>query len=500
MDTILKLTAIMRSFGAIQALNGVDFEIGRGEVMGLVGENGAGKSTLVKIISGFDDGYAGTYEFEGEPIRFHSPGVAEQAGIAIAQQELSLIPAMSVAENVFLAGHNVHAFATKRQLAARARRFLNEVGLTDIDPTVRVDRLSIGEQHLVEVARLIAHDPKVLILDEPTAALGEFDSIRILHMVKKLAAAGKSIIYVSHRLDEIFKITDRITVLRDGESQRPRKAAELNVNSLVELMLGRKLENMFPERAAPHKHELLLSVRDLWPDGMLEPVSFDVYAGEILGLAGQLGSGAGEILAAMAGSQKTRSGAIDFGGETFLPRNPAAAIRRKLGYCSDDRKYDGLFLGRPIRENLTSPALETVSRFGWNFGAKEQQVAHDLAEKFTVDVSRLNAEAGVLSGGNQQKVALGKWLAIAPKVILVNEPTRGVDVGAKAEIYQKMRNLADEGAAIVFASTDMQEITYLPDRVITFYRGMHIGGFDLSGMTTAGILKEITDPFNETNL
>ncbi|MCP4381792.1 MAG: sugar ABC transporter ATP-binding protein [Hyphomicrobiales bacterium] len=468
--------------------------------MGLVGENGAGKSTLVKIVSGFDDGYTGTYEYQGRETRFRSPGIAEQAGIAIAQQELSLIPAMSVAENIFLAGHNVHAVATKRSLAAKARRFLDEVGLNDVDPTVRVDRLSIGEQHLVEVARLIAHDPKVLILDEPTAALGEADSIRILDMVGKLAAAGKSIIYVSHRLDEIFKITDRIIVLRDGESQRPRRAAELNVNSLVELMLGRKLENMFPERTADHKRELLLSVRDLWPDGMLEPVSFDVYSGEILGLAGQLGSGTGEILAAMAGSCKTRSGKIDFAGETFLPRNPAAAIRRKLGYCSDDRKYDGLFLGRPIRENLTSPALETVSRFGWNFGGREQTAARSLAEKFTVDVSRLGAEAGVLSGGNQQKVALGKWLAISPKVILVNEPTRGVDVGAKAEIYQKMRDLADEGAAIVFTSTDMQEVTYLPDRIITFYRGMKIGGFDLAGITTAGILKEITDPFNETNL
>ncbi len=500
MDTILKLSGISRSFGAIDALRGVDFEIGRGEVMGLVGENGAGKSTLVKIISGFDSGYTGEVTFEGRPIHFHSPGVAEQAGIAIAQQELSLIPAMSVAENIFLAGHNVRGFATKRALAARARRFLDEVGLNDVDPATRVDRLSIGEQHLVEVSRLIAHDPKVLILDEPTAALGESDSIRILDMVKKLAAAGKSIIYVSHRLDEIFKITDRITVLRDGESQSPRRAADLNVNSLVELMLGRKLENMFPERSPGHKRERLLAVRDLWPDGMLEPVSFEVFSGEILGLAGQLGSGTGEILAAIAGAHETRSGMVDFGGETFLAKRPIDAIRRKIGYCSEDRKYDGLFLGRPIRENLTSPALETVSRFGWNFGVREQQVAHSLAEKFTVDVSRLSAEAGVLSGGNQQKVALGKWLAISPKLILVNEPTRGVDVGAKAEIYQKMRDLADAGAAIVFASTDMQEITYLPDRVITFYRGMKIGGFDLAEITTAGVLKEITDPFNETNL
>jgi len=475
-ERLVELRGATKRYGGVAALDDVSFDLAAGEVHALVGENGAGKSTLVKIISGFDDGYSGTYTFEGTPTRFHNPGAAEQAGIAIAQQELSLIPSMSVGENIFLAGHNVRAVATKHALSMAARRYLDEVGLTNIHPATRVERLSVGEQHLVEVARLIAHDPKLLILDEPTAALGESDSIRILDMVKKLAAAGKSIIYVSHRLDEIFKITDRITVLRDGESQRPRRAEELDVNSLVELMLGRTLDNMFPERRESHQRELLLSVRDLWPDGMLEPVSFDVYGGEILGLAGQLGSGTGEILAAIAGAHKTRSGAIDFGGETFLARSPAAAIRRKIGYCSEDRKRDGLFLGRPIR------------------------VAYDLAGKFTVDVSRLSAESGVLSGGNQQKVALGKWLAITPKLILVNEPTRGVDVGAKAEIYRKMRDLADEGAAIVFASTDMQEITYLPDRVITFYRGMQIGGFDLAGITTAGILKEITDPFNETNL
>ncbi len=499
-EPILSLSGISRSFGAIQALSDVRFEVRPGEIMGLVGENGAGKSTLVKIVGGFDDGYTGTYEFSGSSVRFHSPGAAELAGIAIAQQELSLIPAMTVAENIFLAGHNVRTIATKRTLAGQARRYLDEVGLSDIDPSSRVDRLSVGEQHLVEVARLIAHDPKVLILDEPTAALGESDSLRIIDMVKRLAKAGKSIIYVSHRLDEIFKITDRITVLRDGQSQPPRQAKELDVNSLVEMMLGRKLENMFPDRKAGERRRPLMSVRNLWPDGALEPVDFDVFGGEILGLAGQLGSGTGEILAAIAGAHKTRSGTVEFAGESFLPKNPRAAIRRKIGYCSDDRKYDGLFLGRPIRENLVSPALETVSRFGWIAGNAERKKAREIAEKFTVDVSRLRAEAGVLSGGNQQKVALGKWLAISPKVILVNEPTRGVDVGAKAEIYRKMRDLADDGAAIIFASTDMQEITYLPDRVITYYRGMQIGEFDLASISTAGILKQITDPFDETNL
>lgn len=501
MQPLLKLSGIKRSYGAIHALKGVDFEIMPGEVMGLVGENGAGKSTLVKIISGFDNGYTGDYQFNGQSIRFPHPGKAEQAGIAIAQQELSLIATMSVAENIFLAGHNVPTFATKRSLVKMARPFLEEVGLEDVDPAMDVDRLSVGERHLVEVARLIAHDPQVLILDEPTAALGESDSIRILKMVSRLSERGKSIIYVSHRMDEIFKITDRITVLRDGESQAAREAKTLNVNSLVELMLGRELDNMFPKREPiVNKSDPLIKVRNLWPDGLLEPINFDIYPGEILGLAGQLGSGSGEILSAIGGACKTQSGSLELEGETFLPKSPSHAIAKGIAYCSEDRKHDGLFLGRPIVENLSSPSLGSISKFGWRSNAKEQVLANDIAEKFTIDASRIHHEAGVLSGGNQQKVALGKWLSINPKVILVNEPTRGVDVGARAEIYAKLRALADDGAAIVVASTDIQEISNLPDRIITYYRGMQIGEIGLEDMTAANVLKQITDPFNETNL
>ena len=497
---LLKLSEIKRSFGAIDALRGVEFEIRPGEIMGLVGENGAGKSTLVKIISGFDNGFTGEYQFKGEPVRFANPTRAERSGIAIAQQELSLIPAMSVAENIFLAGDNVPAVATKRDLAKRCMPYLEEVGLEYVDPLIRVSRLSIGEQHLVEVARLIAHDPHVLILDEPTAALGEADSIRILEMVKRLAARGKSIIYVSHRMDEIFKITDRITVLRDGESQSPRPASTLDVTSLVELMLGRELDNMYPHRKPLNRSTPLMQVKDLWPDGVLEPVSFDLYPGEILGFAGQLGSGSGEVLAAMGGARKSRGGAISYRGNNFLPKTPKEAIKAGIGYCSEDRKFDGLFLGRPVIENLTSPALNAVSWAGAMLHAKEKTLSLDIAEKFTIDRQRLGSEAGVLSGGNQQKVALGKWLSIEPQVILVNEPTRGVDVGARAEIYQKLRELADEGAAIVVASTDIQEISNLSDRVISFYRGMQIGEIGLDDLTPATVLEQITDPFNETNL
>ena len=304
MEPILRLSQVSRSFGAIHALKRVDFEVAPGEVMGLVGENGAGKSTLVKIISGFDDGYSGEFVFAGRPVRFSAAAKAERAGIAIAQQELSLVPAMTIAENIFLAGHNVSIFASRQGLAAKAEPFLEEVGLGSLNPNTRVERLSVGEQHLVEVARLVGHDPRVLILDEPTAALGEADSERILEMVRRLAQRGKSIIYVSHRLDEIFKLCDRITVMRDGVSQVPRRASDLNVDTLVELMLGRKLENMFPERRGFRSRDILLAADDLWPDGLVEPIRLEVYRGEILGLAGQLGSGAGDILAAIAGAAR----------------------------------------------------------------------------------------------------------------------------------------------------------------------------------------------------
>ena len=363
-EPLLKLTNINRHYGAIQALKNASFEVTKGEVMGLVGENGAGKSTMVKIISGFDTGYSGGYFVNGEQVHFHSPTAAERAGIAIAQQELSLIPTMSVAENIFLAGDGVPRVASKGLLAKRAKPFLEEVGLAHVNPLRATNRLSVGEQHLIEVARLLAHNPQVLILDEPTAALGETDSIRILEMVKRLRDRGKSIIYVSHRMDEIFRICDRITVLRDGESQAPRTAAELDVNKLVELMLGFELGDMYPVRQPVYRQEPIMQVRDLWPDGLLEPVHFNVYPGEILGLAGQLGSGTGEILGAMAGATKSRGGTMIYNGEEFLPARPKAAIQRGIAFCSDDRKHDGLFLGRPIMENFSAPSRRGSARLG----------------------------------------------------------------------------------------------------------------------------------------
>ena len=499
-EQLLSLSEITRSFGAINALKDVSFDVKPGEVMGLVGENGAGKSSLVKIIGGFDSGFSGQFTFAGKQARFSGPVMAERAGIAIAQQELSLIPTMSVAENVLLVGDNVPKIATKRQLRKLVKPFLLEVGLDYIDPATSVERLSVGERHLVEVARLIAHDPQLLILDEPTAALGETDSIRILEMVERLVKRGKSVIYVSHRLDEIFKICDRITILRDGRSVAVKKTQELSVSELVNLMLGRELENMFPKRISSSSKTPLLRVRNLWPDGLLEPVDIDIFPGEILGLAGQLGSGTGALLSAIAGAHSIRGGNLEMDGRVFMPKTPNDAINAKIAYCSEDRKHDGLFLGRPILENITSTALRRITNFGILQPPSEHMLANDIAKGFTIDNRRLLSDAGVLSGGNQQKVALGKWLAINPKVILVNEPTRGVDVGARAEIYQTLHKLAEQGTAIVVASTDLQEIANLPTRIIAFYRGLKVSELGYDEVSAENILTQITDPFGAAKL
>lgn len=492
----LELRGITRSFGSIQALKGVDLTVDPGEVIGLIGENGAGKSTLMKIMSGFDDGFEGELLVDGKQVSLGTPKAARALGIAIAQQELSLIPTLTVAENIFLGGDHGPSFASLRTLATMASSFLEEVGLSDMAPTTMVSRLSVGERHLVEVARLIAHNPRLLILDEPTAALGQSDSDRILEMVTRLKHQGKSVVYVSHRLDEIFKITDRCTVLRDGKSQISVATSELDTHKLVAMMLGRELENMFPARPTNLQPRAVYQVRDLWPDQVLAPVNFEIRAGEVLGLAGQLGSGAGEVLAAIAGAGQVRSGHIvDVStGATFRPRSPKHAIQEGIAYCSPDRKHDGLFLGRPIRENLSAPNLKRVSRVGFIRNALESEFVTRLAKSFTVDVKRLDEDAAVLSGGNQQKVALGKWLSISPKVILVDEPTRGVDVGARAEIYLKIRALVDEGAAVVIASTDLLEIANLPDRVITFYKGAVSAELVGDEVTSASILENITNP------
>jgi ribose transport system ATP-binding protein len=487
---VLHMRGISLSFGAVRALEDVEFELRRNEVMALVGENGAGKSSLVKILAGIHRPDSGVIELEGTT---HSDLVGVRAPVAVVQQELSLVPTMSAAENVFLGDPSRSQLQSHRRLVREARPFLQQAGLPELDPAAPAGELSAAERQLVEVARLVARDARVLIFDEPTAALADSEIERVKAVVRDLSSDGRGIIYVTHRLDEVFELSDRVTVLRNGRSQPPVETSTLETAALIERMLGRRLQDMFPPRSAGFGEEALV-VEDLLTKGLREPVSLSVRKGEILGLAGQMGSGTRPFLQALSGAQRLDGGRIRLGHTELASRRPRDAIQSGIAYCSGDRKRDGLFMVRSIQENLSSPALPRLTRRGWVGTGRERKLATELAQFFQVNTDRLPHLAGTLSGGNQQKVALGKWIGAEPRVLLVEEPTRGVDVGARAEIYAHVRKLADEGLAVIFASSDITEVLGLSDTVATFYDGRLIDRGPRQDTDAAKVLRDVTHP------
>ncbi|MBM3695745.1 MAG: sugar ABC transporter ATP-binding protein [Actinobacteria bacterium] len=482
-----------KRFGHIQALDHADFEVRAGEVMALVGENGAGKSTLVKILAGLYRPDAGEVLLDGEPFDLGGVLKAEHARIAVVQQELSLVPTLTIAENVFLGSSRGRTWRSPHRLAAEAASYLERVGLGGLDPLRSIERLSVAERQLIEVARLVARDARILIFDEPTAALSEAETDGVKRVVRKLRDEGGSIIYVTHRLDEVFDLADRVTVFRDGRSQPPTAVSDLDVDELIHRMLGSRLEAMYPAHGTT-RGEVVLSLEDLRGPGLAAPVGLEVRRGEIVGLAGQVGSGASALLQVVSGTVTSFGGRVRVDGKAVPPFNISAAIRMGIGYASSDRKKDGLFLGRKVSENLTAPSLHLVSRTGWVMRSRERSMGERIAALFKIDPGRLRSIAGTLSGGNQQKVAVGKWLGPEPAVLLVDEPTRGVDVGARAEIYGNLRDLAEQGMAVVFASSDVQEILGLADTIVTFFRGEMVSIRRRQDTNTATIMREITHP------
>ncbi len=489
----LQVRGVAKSYGAVAALKGVDFSLERGEVMALVGENGAGKSTLVKILAGLEHPDAGEIQIDGHAVRLRTPQQSRQAGIAYVTQELSVVPALSVAENICLGGESTQPIWTASRLARRVKPYLERVGLESIDPGLPAGSLPIAQQQLVEIARLLSRNARILILDEPTAALSDVEIEKVSAVVRNLAAEGRSIIYVTHRLGEVFDLANRVTIFRNGESFDPVEVGRLDVDTLIERLLGRRLDQMFPARSQRFG-DVALAVRDLVAPGLSRPVSLQLHSGEILALAGQLGSGANAVVRAIAGAAPRASGSIELRGRALNIRNMREAMRLGVAYCSDDRKRDGIFAVRKVFENLTAPAIPRIMAGFFLSKRREAQVSQRLAQFFEIDLSRLSAHAGKLSGGNQQKVALGKWLGIEPSILLVEEPTRGVDIGARAEIYRHLRRLADQGLAIVFASSDNQEVLGLADTIATFFRGRLVRTAPATGITLPTLLRDVTHP------
>jgi ribose transport system ATP-binding protein len=474
----IDMKGISKSFGPVKVLEGVDFSIAAGEVHALMGENGAGKSTLMKILSGVYRADAGSIVVDGQPVSMRSATDAESLGIAIIHQELNLIPQLTVTENLFL-GREPQRFGIidARRMRAEATIWLNKVGGGHIDATRETGTLSIGQQQLVEIARVLSLKAQVLIMDEPTAALTDQEIATLFQIMTDLKKHGIAIVYVSHRMEEMFQICDKVSVLRDGHFVGERMVRETNFDEIVKLMIGRELHERFPAREV-EPGAVRLQVDDLADENKISHIHFEVRAGELLGVAGLMGSGRSEILRTLFGLKRKTSGQVRLDGAPLNVHSPSDAIAAGIGFVTEDRKSQGLVLGMSVRENATLVHLSDYARAGIVNSRAENEAVQQLISELHIHTRDSELEVKSLSGGNQQKVVFAKWLAKPPKVLLLDEPTRGVDVGGKAEIYQIMNRLAANGTAIVMVSSELPEVLAMSDRILVMNEGRQAAIFD----------------------
>lgn len=480
-DQILQMQNITKDFPGVRALNNVSLSIQKGEIHALVGENGAGKSTLMKILSGVypNHSFSGFLELNGKHVEFSSTKDSEKAGIAIIHQELALVNNLSVAENIFL-GDEIckFGFVNYNLMVNEAQKLIDDLQL-DIDVRMETGELGIGKQQLVEIAKALKKQSSILVLDEPTAALTENETEHLLKLLKGLSANGKSIIYISHKLEEVFELSDRITVLRDGQSVKSDLTANWTRQSLITAMVGRELSDMFP-KVKTEPGELLLEVENLnvmhpkiESKQILKNISFKLRKGETLGIAGLIGAGRTELLSTIFGSPpglKT-SGKVKIEGCEIDFNSPPKTISGGLAFVSEDRKNSGLVLGLSIKENISIVRLNDFCKFGFVNANKEILKCNELFNSLDIRAQSVNVIVETLSGGNQQKTVLGKWLLNQPKILLLDEPTRGIDVGAKVEIYNLINNLKLSGVGIIVVSSELPEIIGICDRVLVMKEG-----------------------------
>lgn len=492
---LARLRGIGKRFGPVSVLRGVDFDILPGEVHLLAGENGAGKSTLIKILGGVYSDFEGTVEIAGRLVRPKSPLEANALGIAVIYQELSLVPSMTVTDNIFL-GRAVSrgGFVRDREQRVRARRLLEQLGI-ELDVTQRVEELPVAQQQLTEIAKALAQRAPVIVMDEPTSALNAPEVEQLFGLIRDLKRRGRGIVYITHKMEEIERLADRITVLRDGERVGTALAAELPPAKLLRWMVGRELAEQFPRHASqPGGERLRLVDFTVRPAGRVGPpavesVSLALRAGEILGVAGLQGSGASDLFLGLFGAHgRGTSGSARLNGQPLRITNPRAAIEQGIALLTNDRKATGLVLPLPVIANATLADLPRLSAAGWRRPAREWAATEALGQRLSLRAAVFGMETGLLSGGNQQKVALAKWLQVEPKVLLLDEPTRGIDIGAKREIYALLDQLTAQGVAIMLISSELPELLALSDRMIVLHRGRLTAEFTRNQATPERIL------------
>ncbi|MCO5970547.1 sugar ABC transporter ATP-binding protein [Actinoallomurus soli] len=470
---MLSVEGVCKSFAGNRVLHEVTFDVRAGEVLALVGENGAGKSTVLSLITGLQTPDSGRIVLDGEPVRAWSPQRARSAGIGSVHQELSLNPHQTVAENIFLGAWPTRGgLVLGRNLAEHARPLLERVGL-DVDPRTKAGRLPLGQQQLVELAKALVSRPRLLILDEATSALDDDQVQAVFRVVRELREANSSVIMVSHRMAELFAMSDRLTVLRDGQVTATRERAETDHDDIVRLMIGRELSNLFPDRPAATEAGPRLVARGLTVPGACHGVDLELAPGRIIGLGGLQGQGQREVLRALGGLAR-HAGTVELDGRPCRSRSPRDAIRRGIAYVPEDRKIEGVHVAQSVRANLALPNLRTLapaSRLATVARGAENRLVDELIRRLRVKTSSPAQQVRRLSGGNQQKVALAKWLPTRPGVLLLAEPTRGIDVGTKREIYHLLRELADGGMAVLVTSGDTMELVGLCDEVAVMYEG-----------------------------
>jgi ribose transport system ATP-binding protein len=486
---ILEMQHIRKVFPGVIALDDVHFELRTGEVHILLGENGAGKSTLVKILSGAYQKTEGNLILFGNKVDIKSPKHAQEMGIAIIYQELNLIPHLSAAENIFLGRefNRIPGVIDQKKIYIAAQKIIDDLGVP-INAKSKVEDLGVAHQQMVEVAKALSLNARILIMDEPTSALTENEIKELFITIKGLKKRGTSIIYISHRLEELFEVGDRVTVLRDGKYIATHSIKDSNKSELIRLMVNRELKEQFP-KVKSNRGEEVLRVEKLIREGILNDISFNLYRGEVLGISGLLGSGRTELARALFGADKVRTGKISIKGKVHKIKTPRHAINLKMGFLTEDRKEQGLILNLSLKENICLPSVDRFSRFGIVRAGRETKATKHYVKELSIKTPSLHQKVKFLSGGNQQKVVLSKWLCSQAEIFIFDEPTRGIDVGSKVEIYNLMNELTAMGVAIIMISSELLEILGMSDRILVMHQGRITAEFIAQDATQEMILK-----------